>query len=356
MRMGWRRAASAGEGHSRRMTDYRRTRRARRQSWYGLKAPVKRLLAQPAVHPALRVAARVAPGLPVWRLPAPSTLREVTGRADGAAFVLLDPARCEVAKELYWGSGRRPRPADAFALDLVVALARRSDVLLDVGAYTGLFTVAATAANPELRAHAFEIVPAVTHTLRRNVERNGVADRVTVHAEGVGATGTTMRVPTGEGGSALPSFYSARMDFDTGVDVPFVALDSLVETVGPAGTRVVMKIDVEGAENVVLAHGQVFLDRFRPDLLCEVLEAVADGTELEELLSPHGYRYYLVRAWDLLPCEHLVPHPELRDWLLTTRSAEDLERLGVRVSEPEGRAAAAPRAPSAGTGPAAAPR
>ena len=311
------------------MTDYRRTAAARRQSWYGLKAPVKRLLAQPAVHPALRVAARHLPRLRIGRLPAPATLHEVPGRVDGAVFVLLEPARCEIAKELYWGSGRRPRPEDAFALDLVAALAREADVLLDVGAYTGLFTLAGTAVNPRLQAHAFEIVPAVADLLRRNVERNGVADRVVVHEQGLGEPGTTMRVPTGEGGSALPSFYSARMEFDSGVEVPFVALDSLVDQVGPHGTRVAMKVDVEGAENLVLGHGQEFLERFRPDVLCEVLAGVADGPELERLLAPHGYRYHLVGRGTLHPSGPLVPHPELRDWLFTTRGPDELARLGV---------------------------
>ena len=337
------------------MTDYRRTRRARRQSWFGLKAPVKRLLALPAVHPALRFAARAVPRLPVGRLPAPADLREVEGEVDGARFVLVDPARCEVAKELYWGNGRRPRPEDALALHVVVTLARSADVLLDIGAYTGLFTVATTASNPALRAHAFEIVPAVAETLRHNVARNGVTDRVTVHPDGVGAPGTLV-VPSGEGGSALPSFWSTRMEFSSGVEVRVVALDSLADSLGPPGTRVVMKVDVEGAENLVLAHGQAVLRRFRPDILCEVLAGVADGTELEALLSPHGYRYYLVRASDVLPREHLVPHPELRDWLLTTRTGTDLESLGVRVSEPRDGGEAAPPAPSAGTGSAAPPR
>ncbi|HEX6265191.1 MAG TPA: hypothetical protein VF036_07910 [Actinomycetota bacterium] len=67
---------------------------------------------------------------------------------------------------------------------------------------------------PHVGAHAFEIVPAVADALEANARRNGVDDRVAVHREGIGDPNKTMRVPSGEGGSALPSFYSSRIRFD----------------------------------------------------------------------------------------------------------------------------------------------
>jgi FkbM family methyltransferase len=313
------------------VTDFRRSLRGRRQSWFGLKRHVKRLLALPAAHAVLRLVAPRVPGLRIGRLPAPSRIREVTGTADGASFVLVRPDRCEIAKELYWGAGRRPAPEDALALDVVVRLSRDADVLLDIGAYTGIFTMATTAANPHLRAHAFEIVPAVAAALEANVERNRVADRVTVHRQGVGDPTATMRVPTGDGGSALPSFYSASMRFDDGTDVTFRSLDDLGDQEDPAA-RFLLKVDVEGAEPVVLRHGQRFLAARRPDMLCEVLDGVVDGQELTDLLAPHGLRFYLVRRHDLLPADRISPHADFRDWLVTPRSPQELRGIGVPVA------------------------
>lgn len=312
------------------MPDYRRTLRARRQSWFGLKRFVKTALSLPGVHALLRLTATALPRLPVGRLPAPARLREVEGRADGVTFVLLRPDRCEIAKELYWGKDRRPRPHDALALDLVVRLAREADVLLDVGAYTGVFTVASTTANPRLTAHAFEIVPAVADALAANLERNGVADRVTVHRAGLGEPGTSMRVPVGDGGSALPSFYSPSMVFDDGVEIPFLGLDDVVAGT-PEGARVVIKVDVEGGEADVFRHGQDVLRGFRPDVLCEVLPG-ADGVALTTLLAQHGLRFLLVREHDLLPCERIDPHPVHRDWLVTARKDDELRGLGLPVA------------------------
>jgi len=187
-----------------------------------------------------------------------------------------------------------------------------------------------TKTNPEIWAHAFEIVPEVVRTLQQNCDRNGVSDRVEVHAEGVGRDGDTMLVPTGSGGSALPSFYSAKLHFDEGVEVRFRSLDSLVDSL-PAPSRVAMKIDVEGTEDEVFRSGGVFLETFKPDMVCEVLHGVADGEELDGLLSPFGYDYYLIRSDRLERGPGIVPDPEYRDWFFTTRTADEVRKLGVTI-------------------------
>jgi len=171
-------------------TDFRASRTGRRQSWFGLKRVAKAFLGMSVPNAILRRISRFLPPDRVARLPAPSKLKEVTGEVRGVSFVMLRPDRCVIAKELYWGRGRRPRPEDDLAVEVFATLAERSDVVLDIGAYTGLFTLVGTAVNPELRAYAFEIVPEVHRLLVENCERNGVSDRVTAHLEGIGAPGS----------------------------------------------------------------------------------------------------------------------------------------------------------------------
>lgn len=311
------------------MPDFRDSDRARRQSWFGLKKYIKTALSLPGVHLAMRLLAPRVRRVRTGRLPAPRRVREVRGYVDGGQYVLLDPHRCEIAKELYWGDGRRPEAADAFALDVMVALAKDARTFLDVGAYTGVFTLAVTAANPGLQAHAFEIVPAVADTLARNIARNDVADRTQMHTVGVGDPQMTMQVPAGDSGSALPSFYSSDMQFDEGTGVSFVALD---EFTGTVADPVVMKIDVEGGEQTLLRFGQKFLATHRPDILCEVL-ADADGQVLESLLAPHGLGFYAVGKGQVHRRQHLVPDPAYRDWLISARTPEQLRELGIPVAE-----------------------
>ena len=304
---------------------------ARRQSWFGLKRFVKRFLALRVPNAILRLASKVAPRLRAGRLPAPAHLHEVAGRVGGVGFVMLDPARCENAKELFWGRGRRPKAHDRLALDTAAALARESDTFIDVGAYTGLFTLAVTAYAPNVAVHAFEIVPVVADALEANVRRNELEDRVVVHREGVGDPEATMRVPSGEGGSALPSFYSSRMRFEEGKAVGFRSLDSVAALI-PEAAGVVMKIDVEGTEDAVFRFGQAFLKACRPNIVCEVLHDVADGAALDGLLATARLHKYLVTDTQLVRIDRVVPHPAFRDWLFTPRSDEELRALGLPVA------------------------
>ncbi|MBI3649380.1 MAG: FkbM family methyltransferase [Actinobacteria bacterium] len=312
-------------------TDYRASPVGRKRSWHGAKKHVKRFLGWRIPNWGLRRIAAFRPELRrTGRLPAPAHVKEVEGRMAGARFVMLRPDRCVVAKELYWGNGRRPRPEDDFALELFATVARQADVMLDVGAYTGIFTLLGAAANPGLEAHAFELVPEVYRALFDNCVRNAILHRVTLHHGGLGEGGT-MTLPVHASGSALPDFFSSRLHFDQGVPVRIVPLDSLLPLM-PEGARVVMKVDVEGTENDVLAGGQRFLATFRPDILCEVLEGVADAAGLQALLAPHGYRYHLVRGADLLASERIEPHARFRDWFFTTRSPQEVEALGLPVA------------------------
>jgi FkbM family methyltransferase len=285
----------------------------------------------PIPHAVLRTVVGAVPGLRSGRLPAPNGLGEVTGIVGDTTFVMVRPDRCENAKDLYWGGGHRTRAEDVLALEVVARLALDADAFLDIGSYTGLFTLATTAVSPQLRVHAFDIVPGVVATLETNLERNGVSDRVEVHQEGVGTPGTTMRVPVAEGGSALPSFYSSRMHFDDGISIEFRSLDSMIGSM-PADARVVMKIDVEGTEDRIFRDGQDFLERFRPDMLCEVLHGVADGEVLQELLASREFSTYLVREHDLRLAARIQPDERFRDWLITPKDPETLARMGFTVS------------------------
>jgi FkbM family methyltransferase len=242
----------------------------------------------------MRVSARLAGDrVQRERLPAPAHLREIEARMAGVSFVMRRPDRCIIAKELYWGNGVRPRAEDQFALDVFAALARGSKVILDVGAYTGIFSILGAKVSEDADVHAFEVVPEVAKAALDNVVANDLLPRITVHVEGVGKDGVVARISVGEGGSALPDFYSTEMQFDHGVDVPIHSLDTIAASLSDLarGVPTVMKIDVEGTEDVVLLNGQDFLSTNRPDILCEILTGVANVDGVETELAPHGYSY-----------------------------------------------------------------
>ncbi len=311
--------------------DYQRSARHRRHSWYGAKPVVKRLLALPGVHTLMRgCAAVLGDRIHRERLPAPARLSQVTARMSGVSFVMLRPDRCIVAKELYWGSGRRPRMADQFALDLFAVLAREARLVLDVGAYTGVFSLLAARVAAQAQVHAFEVVPEVAPAARENVAANDLAGRITVHNAGVGKDGDIVTIAPGSGGSALPDFYSTKLHFTGGVPVGVRSLDAIVADLAVPPPAVV-KIDVEGTEDVVLEHAQTFLASHAPDIVCEILDA-AHVEAVQAALAPHGYRWYRVDDGVLSSQSHLIPSSQFRDWLFTTKSAGELTGRGIPVA------------------------
>ena len=312
-------------------TDYQRRAWHRRHSWYGTKAFVKRLLAQPGIHVAVRgAAALLGDRIHRERLPAPAGLSQVTARMCGTSFVMLRPDRCIVAKELYWGGGRRPRAEDQFALEVFAVLARDARLVLDIGSYTGVFSLLSARVAPKAQVHAFEVVPDVARAAGENVAANGLTGRVTVHHAGIGKEGDAVTIDPGRGGSALPDYYSTKLHFTGGVTVPVRSLDAVAAEIDLPPPSLA-KIDVEGTEDVVLAHAQSFLASHQPDILCEILLA-SNTRAVQAALAPHGYRYFRVECRALHPHAQLVPSPDFRDWLFTPKSSDELAARGILVA------------------------
>jgi FkbM family methyltransferase len=299
------------------------------------------------------------------RLPAPVQVREVEGRVGSVTFTMLDPAQCILAKELHWGGGRRPRAQDQFALEVFARLAQRSAHVLDIGAYTGIFSLCAAKAAPAATVDAFEIVPSNFLACWRNVIANDLVGRVDVHLEGVGAPGS-IRMPADTRGSALPDFWSVEdhegheerpgdRPGDGAIDeagtgssgrsaqVPVVTLQDVLARVTAAAGRepgrssaespgpVLVKVDVEGHEPALVTEGRQAIGHWRPAFLMEILPG-ADVTALVDVFGPAGYRYYLVAEDRLCVADRPRGEDAHRDWLITTDLPADLEALGIPVS------------------------
>jgi len=131
---------------------------------------------------------------------------------------------------------------------LVRQRAECSGLLVDVGANWGYFTLLWAAANPANKVIAIEASPRNIAPLRANVARNHLGNQVTIHGLAVADTPGTVEFEfgsedeTGWGGIA-PANASAT------VTVEATTLDKLCAGIGPID---VLKIDVEGAETLVL--------------------------------------------------------------------------------------------------------
>lgn len=159
------------------------------------------------------------------------------------------------------------------------------DVLYDVGANIGI--VSMLAAKHGAVVHAFEPEPRNFAQLHKNVHLNGLEERITMHAIGLGDC--PARVPlfveaeTGDGRHSIVSHPAGRrqvlIDLDTA--------DNIAASSGR--TPNVVKIDVEGAEMHVLRGMTGLLSRQAVrDLFVEIHP---------QILRQTGHLPQSLRAW-----------------------------------------------------------
>lgn len=118
--------------------------------------------------------------------------------------------------------------------------------VLDIGGHIGTFSSLLTNVHPKATVTAYEPSATSADFFRRNVARNGVADRVTVVEAAVsGASGFAAYADNGAG-SGLNGLVSADHDASGATEVRTVSFDeAAAATAAPVD---VVKMDCEGAE------------------------------------------------------------------------------------------------------------
>jgi FkbM family methyltransferase len=180
---------------------------------------------------------------------------------------------------------------------------RKEAVVLDIGANIGFYSLLAAAQASVSRVVSFEPNPLVLPTLRYNVRLNqSLRGKVVVAAVAVGEANGTVRFhrnyePHNLG---LGSMRASTADPFT-VDVPIVRLDTYLSS--QRLDRVdVIKIDVEGAEHLVIAGLKAWLESHaRPTIVIEVHPGLLPdfGSSVPALfatLTEAGYRLRRLRT------------------------------------------------------------
>jgi FkbM family methyltransferase len=177
-----------------------------------------------------------------------------------------------VENDLFWtgyGNGW-----EGTSLRLWARLAPLAGIILDVGANTGVYALAAATMNPAARVFAFEPVRRIADRLRHNVALNRLAIEV-VEAGASDTTGTaTIYEPTAEHHYSA-SLEQAMLAGTAGLRETSIAVTRLDDF---AATRALprldlLKIDAEMHELPILEGLGARLAQDRPAMLVEVLTA-----------------------------------------------------------------------------------
>jgi FkbM family methyltransferase len=176
---------------------------------------------------------------------------------------------------------------------------RQGDVMLDVGAHVGLFTLyAARLVGPSGVVHSFEPVPYNYERLAQNVALNGLGNvRLNRAAVGDHAGEASLGIYHETSANKATGGYSLNGEHGSVVTAPLVKLDDYLGD-GTEGRLRLVKIDVEGLEPKVLDGLAETLRAAPPEaimfeLFAKMLEMHGSRpADVYDLLSGAGYRVY----------------------------------------------------------------
>ena len=157
---------------------------------------------------------------------------------------------------------------EPYSIDLWKMYAQKSDLIFDIGANTGSYSLIAAALNPSAEIHAFEPVKRTFEKLEFNTQINAFH----IHLHNVALSDTEGEIFMSEEGKS--NEYTAHVSKIKNVNSYSVAsrrLDSVLNTIH-YNKKVLIKLDVERHEvQVLLGMGDLF-KQLRPVILLEVLD------------------------------------------------------------------------------------
>jgi FkbM family methyltransferase len=189
--------------------------------------------------------------------------------------------------------------ADAVGVSTVAVVFVKDDygravdgpAVIDIGANIGAFTLLA-ARTAGTRVFAYEPVSSTFAQLQRNIERNGLGDRVTAYRLGVTGAAEERRIALSPHGSPFNSLYGATADGDAAETVRTTTLADVFAD-NDLDFCDTLKLDCEGAEfEILYAAPADVLSRIGMILL-EYHEQDRPGhrwADLSAHLRRHGFR------------------------------------------------------------------
>jgi FkbM family methyltransferase len=231
--------------------------------------------------------------------------------------------------KLHWQGWRGYEPVTML---LYEQLLQGAKTVIDIGANCGYFSMVAASECSDIRVIAFEPNPKLFRILRENVEANGFS----IVCEDKAVSDHT--------GSS--EFYLAASDMSGSLEHDFREQHQGVQSVTTVtlddylrgsddSPPMIIKIDVEGHEQSVLRGAGQTLEKYKPDLILEVLAPYSD--DVEQMLVGLGYSFYSISPTGLQPSARLVPvkgnkGTEYNNFV-TVRAPEQVQHMYERYTE-----------------------
>lgn len=162
------------------------------------------------------------------------------------------------------------------------SIATDCELILDIGAYTGIYSIESAIQNDNCLVNAFEPNPKIFSNLLNNIERNKLSSRIEPYQIALGRKAGINRIyiPDNSKSTSMLSLASKSSNY---FEVTMLTIDDICNKyVG------LIKIDVEGYESEVFLGGRYVLDKFKPIILAEALTH-RELMDQKLVLSKYGY-------------------------------------------------------------------
>jgi len=188
---------------------------------------------------------------------------------------------------------------------VIFELLKPGDTFIDVGANSGFFTLLASRrVGSAGRVLSFEPVPSMRKRLLANISLNAMGN---VIAHDVALSNTEGTLPLYEGPEGHKGISSLRHIDNAALTIE-VEIRPLDTFKGDLSELKLVKIDVEGAEQMVLEGMSDIINTHHPYIVIEITDDYLrafghTATQLADHLVEKGYRMYAIRDTGLVPMQ-----------------------------------------------------
>lgn len=203
-----------------------------------------------------------------------------------------------IENQLFW------RGLDGFepqSLKLWARMSKNADIIFDLGANSGIFSLISKSENPNSQVYAFECVERVFKILEKNMSINNYDvscyNKAVSNNDGIGYffdddEAFTNSVMVNVGLDDTATSRGVKSNELHKVKTELITLDSFIEQNNIKKIDL-MKVDVETHEAEVFEGFQKHLKEFRPTLLIEIIRDHV-ALSLEKQFADLGYIYFYI--------------------------------------------------------------
>lgn len=231
----------------------------------------------------------------------------------------------QVENLIFWHGLEKGFEEDS--IKLWMKLCKEANVIFDIGANTGLYSLVAKAINPAAKVYAFDPVRRIADKLRYNISLNNwdieVIEKAVSNTDG-SAIIYDHNIEHVYSATLNENFtFSERGSVETEIET--IKLDTFISKHNISGVDLI-KLDIETYEPQALEGFSNYLQLFKPSILIEILNDEV-AIKVFELVKNLGYLYYNIDERGSIKQQDMITKSEHTNFLFVR--PDTAQQLGL---------------------------